>query len=255
MTLFSPRPSTPEVASTAFDSTECFSAALTRVALDPARAEQLHEILGTYCHQCRNLLNTLNISIYLAKRGPDSPSSEVWRQLESQYQEVEVFIERLQWICRPVPLRCVELSLQLLFEGRAQVWSKRLAAVGRNLILEPPEQPAVGRFDPSRLELAFDDLVSWRSLRGNPDTDLRLRWRADASRFQVEWDEPPRKCSHLTADESLVMSRPEPSKNSLQDLALPLLARVMSLHGGSISGSLRDPFSVALTWPLAAPAC
>lgn len=238
---------------TADDSVDDLSLALTRVAMNPDHACHLHEILGGYCHQCRNLLNTLNISLYLAQKAVPAASPEVWQDVESHYREVEQFIERLQWICRPVPLRCVELSLKLFIEGRIPAWTEMLGKRGRNLIVEAPSEPSVGQYDPTRLELAFDDLVAWRSELGDPSTDLRIRWKAERGSFLVEWDEPRtrRTCGKTPSRDRTLNHSAKP--NSLRSLAVPLLHRVMSLHGGSVSETNRNPLRIRLSWPLVAP--
>ena len=41
---------------------------LCRIVSDPAQLESLHEVLGGFCHQSRNLLNSLKLSIYLATK-------------------------------------------------------------------------------------------------------------------------------------------------------------------------------------------
>src|SRR4051812_10760623 len=50
------------------------TSSLCRIAADPAQVGTLYEILGGYCHQCRNTLNSLKLSLYLARRGgaPDT---------------------------------------------------------------------------------------------------------------------------------------------------------------------------------------
>ncbi len=231
------------------DSLGQFAEALAGVAMKPSRALHLHEVLGDYFHQCRNLLNTLNISMYLARRPAPGSAAIDWRESEALYQDVELLIERLQWICRPVPLRCVELSLHHLIEGRTAAWSDLLARNGRRLVVEVPPRPAIGRFDPSRFEKVFDDLVSWRVDVGHPSTDLRVRWAADASRLRVDWDEIPSEASRQSR---FARDRPDRSPSMTKrvtSLAVPLLFRVVSLHGGSVSGSIRQPFAIRLAWP------
>lgn len=231
---------------------EQLSKALAKVGSHPALAQQLHEILGDYCHQCRNLLSTMNMSLYLAKRTKDKLDETDWSTVEWYYREAELFIDRVQSICRPMPLSLVETSLQYLFESRFSAWSETLFKNGRTLVVEGPSSSNIGHFDPCRLERVFDDLVAWRAGVGDPCHDLRIQWTTTASAFEVIWDEPPTieptssriAVRHDSIDSEMSLSLPS--------LTIPMLSRVMSLHRGSLSGSVGSPWKIRLSWPLAA---
>ncbi len=235
---------------------ERLSHALARVAADRDLARHLHEILGGYCHQCRNLLNTLNISLYLARRSGAETCPAVWCELERGYREVEQFVERLQSVCRPVPLGRVRLSLGLLIEGREAAWSEALAESGRGLVVDPPIEPAVGQFDPVRVESAFNDLVAWRARAGESSTDLRVRWSADRGWFSVVWDEPlsTRSRRARPGKRGPTAATSPSAPGCLEALTIPSLARVASLHGGTLEGPQSDPWKITLRWPLDPPA-
>jgi hypothetical protein len=217
----------------------------------------LHGILGGFCHQYRNHLNSLKMSLYLAC-GPDSGTpSAVWREVEPRYTEVERFIDRLQLICRPTHLSLVRLALDLLIEERQGGWSDGLAARGRSLLLRPPEVVLVGEFDPTRLAQGLDDLVSWRAAVGDPATDLRLTWSSEGGLFHLVWDEPaqvepgsgPRACRGFEVGGDPTENDGDRSA-SLCALTLPLLTRIISLHGGTVGTTSGESWRLDLRWPL-----
>jgi hypothetical protein len=225
--------------------TEQLAGALARVAADPDLTRHLHEVLGAYCHRCRNHLNSLKISLYLARRVGGSGGQNVWRDLEPRYELVERFVDRLQLICRPMPLSLVRLPLSLLIDDRRGAWSEQLQGQGRRLIVSPPEGPEVGDFDPMRLGQGLDGLVSWRSRAGDPGSDLRVSWTADRGTFHVVWDEPP------GPGPDPGFGPPDGSAaDSTDALALPLLTRLMTLHGGALLQARRSRWRLDLRWPI-----
>lgn len=226
-------------------SADALSDVLRRVAANEGQARHLHEILGGYCHQSRNLLNCMNMSLYLARRGADPCAQSLWKEVERRYRGVEQFIDRLQSICRPMPVCVVRLPLSLLFEDRKGPWSEHLEAVGRRLLLEPPAEPAVGCFDPIRLGQALDDLVAWRVRVGNPDSGLRVRWTSNALGFQLQFDEP-------ASDQPGTRGafNPESRAESFDTLTVALLTRVMTLHGGRLEIPSTEGWRIELRWPL-----
>lgn len=214
---------------------------LARVAAHSGTTSHLHEILGGFCHQFRNHLNGLKMSLYLARRGAAPAAQPAWDVVETRYQGVEHYIDRLQLVCRPMTLALVTLPLDLLFEDRKAVWTQTLAARGKGLIVEPPAEPAVGRFDPNRLGLCFDSVVSWRARAGRPGSDVRVSWSAGGSEIRVAWDEPVRAdAAGPPGDE------PEP----FEALTIPLMSRIVSLHGGSLEVARSDEWRVVLRWPI-----
>ena len=105
----------------------------------------------------------------------------------------------------------------------------------------PPPAPAMGWFDPMRVIQGLDALVAWRASEGGRDEPTRLGWGADASHFQVEWSE----------DGTGVAEPLEGRDGRSVTMALPLLARIMSAHGGSLAVSKRPGLVVRLAWPIA----
>ncbi len=225
---------------------EELTAALTRVAASPGRTRHLHEILGTYCHQARNVLNCLSMSLYLSRRGSGSDGLTVWTEVEAKYRAVEQFLDRVQSICRPMSLCAVRLPFSLLIEDRAKHWEGLLSAVQRRLILDPPVLPVVASFDPVRLGEAFEELVHWRVRVGPAGSVLRLRWAAVKDNLVVTWDELP---ARLQPCESFAASALPDVGSGL--LTIPLLTRIVSLHGGTLEVFARRTWRIVLCWPLA----
>ena len=220
---------------------------LRRIASDPRRTSHLHGVLGWYCHESRNFLNSLKMSIYLAKRTGGGSGAVAWAGVESSYDELEQSIDRLHRLCRPTSLSLVRAPLDLLFEERREAWSQVLSACGRRLELDAPPGPVVGSFDPSLLGLALDDLVAWRAQVGEPGSALRVRWSAEpaSAEFEVVWSEPA------------VVGRP--ARDAVRSAAgdgvaqpvfcIPLLTRIVTLHGGTVETSEREGWQLRMRWP------
>lgn len=213
------------------------ASSLLRLAVDPVHRACLYDALGGFCHQSRNVLNSLKLSLYLAKRAANPDLCARWHELEPYYHELEQFIEHLQFIIRPMELNCVCLPLCLLIEERAAKWSAAMKARGCGLELVPPPNRSNVKYDPSRLGQALDALVAWRADAERVSSTARLRWGVKQGSSELEWLED----SSGRADEPL--DRPE-------SLALPLLGRVVSAHGGTLSVDGRDGLRVCLRWPV-----
>ncbi|MHC5539182.1 histidine kinase [Singulisphaera rosea] len=216
------------------------ASALVQIASDPEQVCYLHRIVGSYCHQGRNILNSLKLSLYLARRDQSGGSPETWSHFEPGYQKIERLFERLQSICRPMTLSPMVGSLALLFDDRRASWTSAFASRNRTFEMIGPEEPAVGQFDSTRLGEAFDAFVAWRSECGPLDSHVRLSWVAKGGQFVIVWEE-----SGL--DDSLADST---SKNETNAFAFPLLARVVSAHGGSITHVAPGANHLEIRWPL-----
>jgi signal transduction histidine kinase len=222
---------------------------LARVAANPGQTRHLHEILGGYCHQYRNLLNSLKMTLYLARRGVDASVDDAWPGLERRYLLVEWFVDRLQQLCRPLSLNRVRLPLILLIEDRRSSWTETLARRGRRLLLEPPAEDAVGSFDPLWLGQGLDDLVDWRASAGRPGTDLRIRWSFDGGGSNVVIDEPERT-GPPTPTRTGTYRELDDAAAGLSALTIPFLTRVMTLHRGTLIAHGPEPWRLCLRWPI-----
>jgi hypothetical protein len=243
MTLDSP----PEGAS------EWLALALAGLVADPRQTAALYELFGGFCHEYRNLLNGLRMGLYLARRRAEAGGDEVWNDVERRYAIAERTINRFQQLCRPYSICPVQLALGDLVNDRQPTWSARLSERGRALVLNPPQVDSPGAFDPSRLGPALDDLVMWRAAAGDLRTDLRLQWGLDGDNFHVVWDEPPATAGRDDMEDETqadkVLAGHDPEADTLAALSLPLLARVVGSHGGTVATSGHDAWRLTLRWP------
>src|SRR4051794_23741478 len=151
---------------------------LVGVATHPARIKGLHHILSEFCHLFRNKLNCMRLSLYLAKRHASPEMVARWAELEARYREVEHFLEQLQLICRPMPLKPIALDLGRFLEEHRAIWERWLSVGHRRLALVPPISESVCSFDPNRMAQALDALMTWRAGEGKPGSVVRISWRA-----------------------------------------------------------------------------
>lgn len=213
---------------------------LVGVVSNPSKTHALHEILGGYCHQCRNTLNSLKLSLYLSKRDPTHVASPQWGELDEQYKAVESIFDRLQAICRPLVLTPIRASLSLILNERKPFWTETMAARSRILTLVPPHSSDVGDFDPNWLADALNSFVHWRAAVGEFGQPAQLGWSIYEDQFLIEWDEPSAR--------GFVSVGPEASRSD--PLALPLLARVVTAHGGQMTLNTHDGLHLRVSWPL-----
>jgi hypothetical protein len=209
---------------------------LIRVATDPVRRARLYDLLGGFCHQCRNHLNSLKLSLYLAgRRGPECERA-AWSEHDARYRAVERVYDRLQQICRPMHLTPVRLPVALLWDEVFPAWTELFRPGGIALEPAPPTAPAAVDFDPVRLRPALDALAEWRAATP-PSRRVRFAWDTDGGEFLVEWRES--------------VATPAPrAAGSADALALPLLARVLAAHGGTLEIAAASPFHLRLRWPV-----
>jgi len=212
---------------------------LTRIAASPDQSTYLHEVLGVYCHQSRNILHNLKMTLYLSQTPGDG--GPIWGETGVRYRSLERTFERLQAICQPITLHPVRLPFRLLVEDRQSTWEQTLDRTGRRLVVEPPGSEPPVPFDPQRLGQALDELVAWRAVVAT-SPDLRLTWSTEADQMTVRWDEvadgPP--------------TRPSCGAPTPETWSIPYLSRLMCLHGGVLATEAA-PWSLSLRWPLSVP--
>ena len=209
------------------------------VARNPGLRKDLERILGDYCHQGRNRLNSLKLGIYLAKKQAKVGEATAWHSLERVYQAIETQIDRLQLICRPMSLAVVNIGLSLLFDDRSERWSSLMRDAGHSIELQRPDGPNLARFDVDKLGMALDSLVAWRSEQGTPGTRISVKWWVHAGEAQIYWseqpptDSPPRAgtCCGATA------------------WTLPILIRVVAEHGGQLRVDEDSGWNLSISWP------
>jgi hypothetical protein len=217
---------------------EGLTGALLRVASDPLQVDSLYQVLGEFCHVARNRLNCLKLSLYLARRDPQDSQREGWSRIERIYSEVEAFLERFQTVCRPMRLAPMSVDLGMLLDERRPVWDVWMADRGRSIVWDAPATPAMGVFDHARLSQGLDALALWSSQGGSAETPVHVAWGSDTGQLRLGWGDPTMRA----AEEGVVPC-----------LALPLLARVVSAHGGVLELSLRCGLDLQLVWPAQPP--
>jgi hypothetical protein len=209
-----------------------------QVAADDGRSSDLSQTLRVFFHDARNRLNSLKIGLYLARRAA-SMTGAIWDELDQSYRGLEQLVDRLQMICRRGELATISGDVGHWLEERRPIWASKLGTAGRRLDWAPPAMPAIGHFDPMRLIQGLDALVAWRAGEGGHDGPVLLTWRRKDDHFHVEWSE-----------EGLRPEQPLEGRDGRSvSMALPLLAHIMTAHGGSLSVSGRGGLVVRMTWP------
>ncbi|APW61001.1 hypothetical protein [Paludisphaera borealis] len=218
--------------------------------VDDDQLGPLRHALSDFNHRCRNLLNGMKMSFYLAKRSSPGPLSERWGELDQTYCAVEQLFERLSTIYRTMPLTLMKLRFGSLVDERSRGWAAWFQQNGNTLTLEPPDREAIGEFDAMRLITAIDAFVAWRAESMPRGGRAFLKWATDGGCFQLAWRE---QASDLTQPEAAV-SDPFPARGSLAaatgSLSLPLLARVISEHRGRLTWTREPHVEARIRWPL-----
>ena len=217
---------------------------LIKIAANPALTDHLHAVLGTYCHQVRNHLNSLKLCLYFAKRDVTEESSP-WTALNARYVEMELWIERLQLLCRPLRLDLYHLPFDLLIEERRERWTEIARRKGGTLVIEPDESSATLSFDLGRLGQGLDDLAEWRFRNASKGTRFLLHWKREAGELVFRWSEA---CDE-PSEKRMVPETSETSPLSREGLILPLIHRLVALHGGTVDHSVDEGWHLTIRLP------
>jgi hypothetical protein len=212
---------------------------LLRIARDPDLRQRVYEHLREYCHQCRNRLNSLKLSIYLAMRQSPSPTVDPWLEIERYYRDLERRVEQVQFLCRPLVLSRVALGLELLIDDRRGTWAQLLATRGRALEVVPPTNRAVASFDVDSLGRALDSVVAWRASDRSDARSAKLRWWVEDGFAHLVWEEPA----------TALQPREVPPPEEPPTWTLPLLARVALAHGGDYRIDTERGWRLEVAWP------
>lgn len=205
---------------------------LWEIASDPVRIAELHTLVGDFCHLLRNRLNSLQMSLYLARRQNVAVVPDVWDDLESQYRAAVGVVELFQTVCRPMTLTPITIGLDLIVGEFSARWTPRFAAKGVTLSAGSVDADGPSRVDPSRVRQGLEALAAWRLDHAEAGTGVFLRGAVTRGRSRLEWTE---------SSTSRIGEGGE--------LPLAALARVASAHGGSISQDDRDGWRLRLEWP------
>lgn len=217
------------------------------------KMEQLRLEIGSLSHRCRNVLGGMKMSLYLMKREAADSLPPWWDQIERNYQGIERLFDDLQAIYRPMPLTSVRAPFRSLVRSREACWREWFSSGQGNLDISPPAQESSCEFDPMSLRMGCDTFLRWRADMLRPGQTGRLSWRTAGGRLHACWQEvrsgrstpEPRQRDHVTG----INSAPA----GCQMLALPLFARVIKAHHGTIQWDRAPDFQVMFGWPLAQP--
>ena len=212
---------------------------LLEIVRDSSLRRDLEQSLGDYCHQFRNRLNSLKLSIYLAKRQVAPIALTCWRFLETTYQLLEEQLGRVQLLCRPLELTPVLIDLTLLFQDRRTAWSQIMTASGRTLEFAQPDGKAVVRFDVNQLGQALDSLVVWRAEQGNQPTRTVIAWWVEFDQAHVTWTEGP----------GVNLGQPITPRRIGSPGTIPILTRIINEHGGQVRVNQQAGWNLAISWP------
>src|SRR5262249_1748191 len=167
------------------------------------------------------------------------------------YQEIERLFDHLQAIYRPMMVTLVRSPLGRLVADHTPKWRSWLQSHGRTMRLDPPRQDPPGDFDPLQLGMGLAALIAWRAETEEAGRQPRLSWRIDEGFFEVCWDEARRSSPLRRRDRQSRRSTRSTASGQVIPLAIPLLARIVTAHGGCLE-SAHEPstgFCMRLRWP------
>jgi hypothetical protein len=229
---------------------EGLSCCLLRLAQDDRKIEQLREELSGFTHRCRNLLSGVKMSLYFVRRGADRPLPAWWAEVEQNYEGIERLLDQLQQIYRPMPLTLVRAPLRSFVLDRERTWREWFTSSNGSLQIMPPAEESTGELDPMYLSLGFDAMLRWRASALLPGHFARFSWMTTESRLEACWHEVRTEGRAEQGEEHHPRPDRSASASPHQVLALPLLARVIKAHQGTMQWRSAPEFEVVFGWPL-----
>lgn len=211
--------------------------ALLRCVEEPERIPLLQSLLDRYCHRLRNRLNSMKLSLYLSRRLSGEVYGPEWVRADLAYRTIEMTIEQVQLFCNPLQAMPVDGDLDVWVRDHRTSWEKLLVGHPVHLEYEPSSEPLPTQFDWYRLAQGLHGLVLYWAGLEDHDCVIRLSWGRELNSLFLRFE----------SDSSIV--RP---KDSTENLALPVLARVLMAHGGTLLIPASET-SIILTWPSECP--
>jgi hypothetical protein len=228
---------------------EGLSCSVLRFVDEPERIERLRHLLRGFNHRCRNSLNGIKMSLYLSRRQWNGATPPFWGEIEQTYQQIERLFDRLQVIYKPLSMTMVRSPLSPLFAERLPAWRSWFTQKGLDLQINPPERDDAGDFDPMHLGLGLDAFVAWRAEEGSTFGNPLLSWRVVEGDFEIAWSEGHCVSAEVTREPDSRRACEKRPASTVDSLALPLLIRILSAHGGSHETSTDPAFALKLRWP------
>ncbi len=229
---------------------DALGGSLLRLVGSESQIDLLRRELSGFSHRCRNVLNGLKMSLFLVKRESQRPLPSWWAEVEEEYQAIETLFDQLQAIYRPLALTPVHASFGSLVRDRRRFWSESFEGAGRTLEIVPPEQEVAGELDPMCLGAALDTFVGWRARTMRSDCVARLAWLASNGTLEVVWLETRLNSEARDAPRRSCGAGQGTAPGTIASLALPLLARVITAHQGTLERNEGCEFRVMMCWPL-----
>ena len=229
---------------------EALTASLLQLVGSDRQIQLLRQDLSGFSHRCRNLLNGMRMGLYFVRRKAVRPLPSWWEDVERHYQGIEGLFDQLQAIYRPISLTLVRAPFGSLVQDRQQIWSDWLSRRGGRLETIPPQRDSAGEFDPMYMSMALDSLMRLRASAAPPGQNVQLSWGACKLGLEVTW----RELAVDAGSSGRVLAGVDGSACGCYvvppKLALPLLARVMTAHQGTMQWGQEPGFHVVLRWPL-----
>ncbi|RUL89036.1 ATP-binding protein [Tautonia sociabilis] len=207
--------------------------ALLRCVDEPEQVAVIHSLLDRYCHRLRNRLNSMKLSLYLARRLSGGGGLLDWDRAEAASRSIEGLIDQLQQFCTPLTPVPSPGDLGDWLRDRLPSWRQLLAPRPIRLVAEGTDEPLPVTFDWIRLGQGLDGLVAAWAHCAPEEASLRLCWGRDSDRIVLRFEA------------EAWLARPD---GEVESLALPLLARVMRAHRGSLA-LLDESSAIELSWP------
>ena len=205
---------------------------LQQIAADPDRVAALHGLVGEFCHLLRNRLNSLQVSMYLARHEKPDLEPRVWEELNHHYREAEGVIELFQTVVRPMSLSRISIEPDIILNEFTARWTARFLARGVILATDLPPANGPSWVDPSKIAQGLDALAAWRVNRVEAGSRITIGAWVGKGRSRIEWSEPT-----------------IPSREVEGELPLAALARITSAHGGLMTRDVTDGWRIVLEWP------
>ena len=216
--------------------------------IEDGQLPELRQALSGFNHRCRNMLNSMKMGFYLARRAATGPLPERWDELNRTYLEVERIFDLLQAIYRTMSLTLVQGPFRAVVEERGREWRGAFERESASLAIRPPSHEAAGEFDAMRLSSALDGFIAWRASRVGPGGRATLSWATTRRHFELQWTETASPVAATRASAPLCPIAALAVTG--RSLALPLLARVVAEHRGRLTWSPGNPAELRIRWPL-----
>ncbi len=205
---------------------------LQQIAADPDRVAALHGLVGEFCHLLRNRLNSLQVSMYLARHEKPDLEPRVWEELNHHYREAEGVVELFQTVVRPMSLSRISIEPDIILHEFAARWTARFLERGVILATDLPPANGPSWVDPSKIAQGLDALAAWRVNRVEAGSRITIGAWVGKGRSRIEWSEPT-----------------IPSREVEGELPLAALAKITSAHGGLMTRDVTDGWRIVLEWP------